>query len=339
LIKIEKHIINKLDTIFSGKKNIVIIFHSNPDGDAIGSGLALYIILKNLGNQVKVISPDTYPKFLEWLPENKNIIIFNKSKNDAIQFINDADAIVCLDFNNLDRVKDMATYVANSKAIKILIDHHPNPDNFPDIAISKTSVSSTAELLYQIIRHLNYQKYITKEVAECLFTGIMTDTGSFNYGFNPATLIIASELLSYRINKDEIFNNIYNNFSSDRMRLMGYCLNSKLEVVPKFKTAFISLTQNEFRKFNYQTGDTEGFVNLPLSIENIVFSVLFTEQRDHVKISFRSKGDFNANVFAKKHFNGGGHKNAAGGQQYNLSINETISKFKKLLEKYSKELS
>jgi phosphoesterase RecJ-like protein len=270
------------------------------------------MLLKNLGNHVTIISPDTYPKFLEWLPENKNIIIFNKSKNNAIQFINCADTIVCLDFNNLDRIKDIATYVTNSKAIKILIDHHPNPDNFPDIIISETSVSSTAELLYQIIEHLNYQKHITKEIAECLFVGIMTDTGSFNYGFKPSTLIVASELLSYGINKDKIFNNIYNNFSANRMKLMGYCLKEKLNVVKKYNTAYISITQKEFKQYNYQTGDTEGFVNLPLSIENINFSALFTEQRDHIKISFRSKGNFNANIFAKNHFKGGGHKLSSG---------------------------
>lgn len=340
MIEIKKDIIEKLDDIFSSKCKISLIFHSNPDGDAVGSSLGLYLLLKKLGNEVNIISPDPYPEFLQWLPSNEHIIIFKNEKERAVKTILNSETIVCLDFNKLDRIKEIGDIIIESKAKTILIDHHLNPDDFPDIVVTETDISSTAELLYHTLILLGYRKYIDKDIATCLFAGIMTDTGAFSYGFkNPSTFEAAADMLSFGINKDEIYNKIYNNFTEDRTRLMGYCLNNKMEVLKEYSTAFISITQEEFRKFNYQTGDTEGFVNLPLSIKGINFSVLFTEQRDHIKMSFRSKGDFNTNSFAKKHFNGGGHKNASGGQLFNISMEETIEKFKSLLPEYSKTLS
>jgi len=338
-IKFEKQKIEQLSSVISENKKFIITFHYNPDGDAIGSALAIYLILQELNKNVYVISPDYYPNFLKWLPGNEEIIVYKAEKKLSKELVAEADVIVCLDFNKLDRLKGMAEKVENSNALKLVIDHHPNPDKFADLLISETEVSSTSELLFHLFKELNFEKYISKDIAECLFTGILTDTGSFHHGIhNPDTFKVSAELMSCGINKDEIFNNIYNNFSEDRMKMMGYCLNEKMNVVREFNTAYISITQKEFKQYNYQTGDTEGFVNLPLSVENIKFSALFTEQYNHIKVSLRSKGNFDVNKFAKKHFNGGGHKNAAGGQVDNSTMSDIVKKFEEILKDYSTEL-
>ncbi len=340
LTTISKNTIEEIDEIFSKKRNIVITFHYNPDGDAVGSGLALYLLLKKFKHNISIISPNNIPEFLKWMPGSNDIIIYKEQQQTVAEKFQQADIIICLDFNKIDRLKEMSKTIEESNAKIILIDHHINPETFPDIIISETNISSTAELLYQTLKQLKYTQYFDKEIASCLFAGIMTDTGAFNYGFKKSlTFTVAAELMKYNIDKDDIYDKIYNNFSEDRMRLMGYCLTNKMVVLKEFKTAYISLTQDEFKKYNYQAGDTEGFVNLPFSIKGVNFSVLFTEQYDHIKISLRSKGDFDTNKFAKKHFNGGGHKNASGGQQYNMTITETIDKFKKILPEYAKTLS
>lgn len=232
----------------------------------------------------------------------------------------------------------MENFLNNLSTTKILIDHHPDPENFADVIISSTDVSSTSELLYKFLTSLKEASHINKDIAECLYTGIMTDTGSFSYNSSsPDTYYIVSKLIEEGIDKDKIYWKVYDNYSIDRMRLLGYCLNQKLKVFPEYAAAYISITKAELEKYNYEPGDSEGFVNYPLSIKGIVFSVIFIEHEEHIKISFRSKGKFYANHFAMKHFNGGGHRNAAGGYS-EKSLNETLRIFEQKIQDYKEDL-
>ncbi len=330
--------LNNIEAEIIKADRITLISHQSPDGDAIGSVLALYHFLKNEYNKdIRALVPDDFPDFLAWIPSSKDITICFKNLNKAKNIIATSDLIFCLDFNHTSRIECVKDEVLKSNAVKVLIDHHPNPEKFADYTLSETKVSSTSELLYRVIVKLNGR--ITHEIASCLFTGIMTDTGGFSHNSsNPGTFEIVSDLLETGINKNQIFDNIYNNFTADRMRLMGYCLHEKMKFFPEYKTAYISISQKELKGFNFQTGDTEGFVNLPLAIKGVVFSALFIEKDNLVKTSFRSKGNFAVNNFSKKHFNGGGHTNAAGGESYN-TMKETLEKFESLLPDYRKEIN
>ena len=320
------------------EQKIIIVTHYNPDGDAIGSMLGLYLFLRQNGYEVTAISPDDFPHFLHWMDGIDELLIhYNKTKK-VKQVVADADIIFMLDFNHPERLNKLSNSILKSSATKILIDHHPHPHNFADIVISDTSVSSTAELIYELITGLKNIETIETNVAECLYCGIMTDTGCFSFNSSqPRTYRIISNLLKSGINKDAIFSKVYENYSINRMSLMGYCLNEKMVVKEEFHTAFITLTKAELEKFKHQPGDTEGFVNLPFSIKNIVFSILLIEKNDHIKLSFRSKNTFPANVFSEKHFNGGGHQNAAGGKSF-AGMAETIEKLLNLLPQYKNEL-
>ena len=315
-----------------------MLTHKNPDGDAIGSMLGLYHYLRNNKYEVTAMTPDEYPEFLQWMPGSSEIIRFSKDKKQGIKAIKEADIIFNLDFNTSDRLGGMEAYVLSSTSIKILIDHHPSPSAFSDYIISETTASSAAELIFLFIKALDGKSHWTKQIAECLFTGIMTDTGCFSYNSSAGdTYRIVAELLDTGINKDDIFSKVYNNFSDNRMRLLGYVLDKKMVVNRDYKTAYISLTQKELKEYKFTFGDSEGFVNYPLSIKGIIFSALFIEKDKFIKISFRSKGNFPANIFSEKYFNGGGHLNAAGGESYE-SLSATISKFTSLLPRYSKYL-
>ena len=319
-------------------KRIAIITRVNPDGDAMGSSLGLGIILKSMGHETAVIAPNIYPEFLHWLPGNRNVIIYPVDKAIAEKKISEAEIIFIIDFNDFRRVKQFKNLLENSPAYKVIIDHHPDPESQANLNITDVSVSSTAELVYQFIKDLEFQKYINKEVATCLFTGIMADTGCFSYNSSrKETYLVVSELLEYGINKDEIYYKLYDNFKASRMCLLGYALNEKMEVLHEYKTALISLNKQELLKFDFRTGDSENFVNYPLSIRDICFTALFIERENHIKISFRSKGDFAVNEFAKKHFNGGGHLNAAGGESY-TTLDKTLQEFRDLLPEYKEQL-
>lgn len=318
---------------------IVVTTHLNPDGDALGSMLGMYWFLKGMECDVTPVSPNDYPEFLRWLPGNDAVVEYVSRKSYASKLIREAEVIFFLDYNDAKRGGDMKDVLAASKAKKIMIDHHPYPQLPVDIAISNTQSSSTAELVYEFIMAIGAGSHMNKMVAECLYTGIMTDTGCFSYNSSRTrTFEVASHLLNFSIDKDGIFSRIYNNFSAHRMRLLGYCLNEKMQVLPEFHTAFISLSLEEQERFNFATGDSEGFVNYPLSIKGVFFTALFIERKDKVKISFRSRGAFPANAFSEKNFSGGGHLNAAGGES-TLSLEETINKFKNLLPQYAKELN
>lgn len=331
--------IKEIKEILAIPSKIVITSHLNPDGDALGSMLGLYWFLKNEGHDVSPVSPNDYPEFLQWLPGNDAVIDFARKKKLATKIIEEAEVIFFLDHNDPKRGGDMKEVLSLTKAKKIMIDHHPYPQLDVDFAISRTDASSTAELIYEFIQDMDGNKLMNKDIAECLYTGIMTDTGCFSYNSSrKRTFEIAAHLLTFDINKDEIFRKVYDNFSAQRMRLLGYCLNEKMQVYPEFHTAFISLTIEEQERYNFAVGDSEGFVNYPLSIKGICFTALFVERKDKIKISFRSRGAFPSNSFSEKYFSGGGHLNAAGGESI-LSLSETIQKFIDLLPQYAQELN
>lgn len=320
-------------------KKIALLIHINPDGDALGSALGLSKLLTNKGHNCLVISPNDFPDFLRWMPGAQQICLLSESFTRAEEFMKSAELIFVVDCNELKRIIKLQEVYNVSGAYKILIDHHPGPDLAVDCMLSDTSVSSTAELIYQFIAETGSGKYADQDVATCLLTGIMTDTGCFSHNSSTRkTFETVAALLDFGIDKDEIYNRIYNNYSEKRMHLLGFSLHEKMEVLEGYHTAIISLTRNELNSFNYQVGDTEGFVNYPLSIKGIRFSVLFVENGDRIKISFRSKGSFAVNEIARKYYNGGGHSNASGGESFE-SMEETISRFKSLMPDYLEELS
>ena len=319
--------------------SIVLITHENPDGDAIGSAVGLAEVLKNQGQSVTVITPNNCPKFLRWFSSEVDIIVHAKNKIEAEEVIENCEIIICLDFNEAKRAGELGEFILGLSKLKVLIDHHPNPSEFCDYMFSEPGYSSTSELIYEIIEKIKFNKYLNRNAAEALYTGIMTDTGSFSHNVSDANVFrVAGNLISCGIDTAKIQSNVYHNFSANRMKLLGYCLNKKMEVFPEYRSAVISITKKELKNFDYEPGDTEGFVNYPLSVNNIVFSALFIENDGYIKASFRSKGNFPANKFSREHFDGGGHLNAAGGESKQM-LDETIIKFKQLLGQYTNLLN
>jgi bifunctional oligoribonuclease and PAP phosphatase NrnA len=336
--KLNKQSITELKAKLTSPKKIVITTHRSPDGDAMGSSLALWHVLNKMGHEVQVITPNQYPEFLHWLPANEFVMEYEKRPKDAARITKVADLIFCLDFNSLKRLENYQDLVSEAKAEKILIDHHQEPEDFATYLYSDTESCSTAQMVYEFIHFMGYEKYLTKEVATCLYVGILTDTGSFRFPSTTAfTHKVVAELMEKGINTSEIYNRIYDNNSHDRLRLLGYVLSEKMEVFKEYRTAIITLSEEELTSFNFQPGDTEGFVNYPLSIKGVCFTAYMASKDGQVKISFRSKGGFSVNQFARSHFNGGGHINASGGYS-NLSLEETRKKFIDLLPRYEKEL-
>jgi phosphoesterase RecJ-like protein len=320
--------------VLSTKPNIIITTHHNPDGDAIGSSLALYHVLKGAGYQVSVIIPNRFPHFLNWMSESDEMIIFEDDKNSE-QLIEAADLIFCLDYNALNRIDKMEEPVRFAKGFKVLIDHHPNPkENEFQLIFSTTLASSTAELVYRFAEQIGLKHLINKDAAECLYTGIITDTGSFSYSCNAATTYqIMVELIEKGIDAENLHRLIYDNFSESRLRLLGHALSRKMLIIPELHTAIIALSKQDLTDFKYKTGDSEGIVNYPLTIKEINMAILLTERENLIRISFRSKGKFAVNQIASKYFEGGGHLNAAGANSY-ISMEETISKIKTILAEF-----
>lgn len=317
-------------------EKVVIVTHVSPDGDAIGSSLGLFHFLYTQGKTVNVIVPNAFPDFLRWMAGAKDIIRYDKYSEFANKLLNEADVICCLDFNALSRIDSMADAVKASPARKMMIDHHLNPEDFCRIIISHPEISSTSELVFRLICCLGYFEDITKEGAECIYAGMMTDTGGFTYNSNNREIyFIIGELLSKGIDKDEIYRKVYNTYSEGRLRLMGYVLYDKMQVFQQFNAALIWLTKDEQRKFQYMKGDTEGFVNIPLQIKNVVLSAFLREdtEKKMIKISLRSVGTFPCNQLAAEFFNGGGHLNASGGELYG-TMAEAIDLYKQALVKY-----
>jgi phosphoesterase RecJ-like protein len=322
----------ELSKLFSSSENILLICHINPDGDAIGSQLALYHYLKGNGKIVSMLTPNYLQEFLKWMDGASLINIFIKDRKNCWKLIEEADLIVMLDFNQSNRLGEAEDLVLASKARKIIIDHHLDPKNFADIIISDPSKCSTSELVHELVCEMSGLQFLTKPYAEALYVGIVTDTGNFEHGsYSSRTLRIVADLLDSGIEKEKILNQIYNNFSSDRIRLQGYALNKRMVVMAEYKTAYIFLSKKDLADYNHVKGDTEGFVNLPLSIKGICFSALFVEKDNFIKLSFRSKGQFPSNEFASQYFSGGGHLNASGGE-YTDTLDNTIDYFLKALK-------
>ncbi len=317
---------------------IAVLTHLNPDGDTLGSSLALQLLFQKMNHQCNVISPNDYPDFLKWLPGNEYITILKHAHNKALGILHSAEMIIAADFNEMKRFRDLKEAFENSAAFKLLIDHHPGPLMKVDCMLSDPRASSTAELVYRFLVDLGYRDLIDRDIATCLFTGIMTDTGCFSYNSsNRHTWETVADLLDFGINKDEIYSLTYDNYSEHRMRFLGFSLNEKMVVFPEYRTGFIALSKEDQSRYHFEVGDSEGFVNYPLSIKGIKFSALFLEKEDHIKISFRSRGNFPVNEFSKLHFNGGGHKNASGGEDY-CSLTESVNRFTKLLTQYRDQL-
>lgn len=339
----DKSQIQQTHTLLSNPKRIAIIGHSNPDGDAMGSSLALAHVLNKLGHSVKVIMPNAQPKFLQWLPGSEEVLNYEKDTEAVDTLLEEVEVVFTLDFNSLTRISSLQPpleELLKKEVPFIMIDHHQAPDDYALVTYSDVDMSSTAQMIYHFIEALGWLSYIDAPTATCIYTGILTDTGSFKFRNTTATThrVIANLLEAGAVNW-KISNNIFDTNSENRLKLLSTALNN-LVVLPEYHTAYIHLTQEELDKHHFKKGDTEGFVNYALSIENIHLALIFIEsaQEGIIKISLRSKGDFSVNEMSRKHFNGGGHTNAAGGRS-TASMEETIAYFQKILVDYKKDLT
>ena len=335
----KKDSFSDLKKLVSKAKNISIFTHVNPDGDAMGSSLGLYHYLKSKGKQVKIILPNACPDFLTWMPGSKQALVFEGNEATAQKQVDKTDLIFVLDFNNFSRIEKLNGLLSKTTAKKVLVDHHQKPDTCFDFYFHDEKASSTCELIYDFICGIDSKKVIDKKTATCLYTGIMTDTGSFRFSSTTQkTFQIASALIEAGAKNSEIYNNVYDDYTQQRLKLLGYCLHEKLVFIPEYNAAYIALSEEELKKFNFKKGDTEGIVNYALSVSGIEVSAFFSDKDGAIRISFRSKHKFDVNKFARTHFSGGGHINAAGAKS-DLSLNDTIKKFIELLPEYKAELS
>ena len=335
-----KQDISSIKSLLSSPKKIVVIPHKNPDGDAIGSTLGLYHFLLKYNHDVTVIAPNDYPNFLKWMPSERSILKYEEQSVACDSIINQAELIFTLDFNALNRTGEMESVLTESNAVKIMIDHHQQPEDYALYCYSDVTMSSTCEMVYNFIDMLEDLEKIDAHIASCLYTGIMTDTGSFRFPSTTSkTHRVIADLIDKGANNAQIHNAVYDTNRYNRMQLLG-CALTNLKVLPEFNTAYITLSQEELNTYDFKKGDTEGFVNYALSLEHIIFAVIFIEDSKHdiIKLSLRSKGDFSVNEFSRKYFNGGGHTNAAGGRS-DLTLDATVEKFITILPSYKKALT
>jgi phosphoesterase RecJ-like protein len=326
--------------LLSTSRKIAIVPHKNPDGDAVGASLALWHYLDGKGHKACVVVPNDYPKFLKWMPGTDRVLNFEKDGRQSAECIEEAGIIFTLDFNQLDRAGSMQPALESARAAFVMIDHHQEPGTYARVTYSDTAMSSTCEMVYTFIEALGDTDVIGPEIANCLYAGIVTDTGSFKYpATSSRTHRVAASLIDKGALNTEIHNRIFDTNTPDRLHLLG-CALRNMVILKEFSTAYISLSQEELDAFHYKKGDTEGFVNYGLTLEGIHFAAIFIESREDgiVKISLRSEGDFSVNEFARAHFEGGGHLNAAGGKS-NIPLKETIEYFVSLLPRYKKELN
>jgi bifunctional oligoribonuclease and PAP phosphatase NrnA len=325
--------IQELKTFLSSPKKVVITTHHKPDADALGSSLGLWAFLKKLGHDVQVISPTDYPDFLFWMQGNDDVIIYeNGNQQKSEKLIADADLIACLDFSVLKRINEMGELVRNSKAHKLLIDHHPLPEDFAHFNFHDTYAASTAELVFKLIVNLGYRKLIDSNLGECLYAGIMTDTGSFKHSNTTQTVhLVTAELIGMGVNVSKVAKLIYDSHSESRIRFLGFALSERLVVLPEAKTGYFAISQEDLKKFDSKTGDTEGLVNYALSVKGVNIAAVIIDRKVAVKLSFRSASGYSVNDFARKYFDGGGHEKAAGGQSTD-SFEKTVERFLKAIE-------
>ncbi len=330
--------ISQLEHIIAQATNIVLVNHANPDADTVGSALALQNVLLQMDKNVSVVGPNSIPDFMQWMPGQENIVIHDEAGKKVNKLIAEADLLFAMDFNAPHRTANLEKALLEAQAKKVLIDHHLFPDkDYFDLMFSFPNMSSTSELLFDIFRASSLKQYINQTIATHIFVGLMTDTGSFAYSCNqPETFETAAALIRYGVDVKRTHDLIYNNNSVDRLRALGYSLSEKLKVFPEHHAAYISLSSEEIYRYGDREGLTEGMVNYALSIRGVCFAALLTEKGDKIKISFRSKGDFSVNDFARKFFHGGGHHNAAGGKSH-LSLEKTIEKLEQLIYKLNIE--
>lgn len=329
------------DLINSNSKRFVILTHQNPDADAIGSSLGWKLYLQKKGHTATVIIPNECPSNLRWMPDFAEVITFDQNAQTVAlskKLLQEADVICCLDFNALHRIKGLGVLAQNSQAFKILIDHHIDPESFADFVFSDTTRAATAQYILEIIQQLGDGPLIDKSIAECLYAGIMTDTGSFRHGSTtPEVHLAVAELMKTGLNVNYVHRSIFDNNSLGRTRLLGYVLSEKLTYLPEYRTVYMTISMDELKRFNSEIGDTDGIVNFGLSLENVVMSVLLIERRDEIKLSFRSVQDFSVRDLANKYFSGGGHKNASGGRT-GTSLTETVNLLLSVLPEYQTQL-
>ncbi len=331
--------IGRLREMLAVPSKIVVVAHTNPDGDAVGSSLAWREMLLRMGHEVTCVVPNKYPYFLDWMPGIENIVIFKTdTEGRARRAVEQADMIFCLDFNTLSRLEILSdTIAANTSARRILIDHHLSPGEEFDLVFSHPEMSSTSFLVYSIIEAMEGTDAISADVAASLYVGMMTDTGNFSFStLTPALYRAVAVLAEKGIDIPQIHNNVYNAYTEGRARLFGYAINRKMEIIHDGQVAYMSLLENEMRRFGFQQGDSEGFVNYALTIKKMKMSAMFLAHRKFIRVSLRSRGDVDVNVFARKYFDGGGHRNAAGGKSY-VSMEETIEHFRRSVEEFARE--
>ena len=334
-----------LHSVISSAQHVVLLTHQSPDGDAMGSSLAMYHYIKSLGKDAQVIVPNAFPDFLAWMPGADTVLIYDAQMAEANSSLEEADLVICTDFNAPSRIGALGDKMLTLACPKLMIDHHLHPTDFADFIVSEPEASSTCELVYEVLTTLNSQ--LSTDIATCLYTGLMTDTGNFSYNSNrPQIYSIISQLVAAGANKDEIYNAVFNQYSVERMKMVGYCLYQKMRVFPEHHTALIYLSRKELYRFNFQKGDAEGIVNMPLQSKDIHYSVFMREDTatpdemeknggisTKIKLSFRSQGDRPVNIFASEVFNGGGHANAAGGEFYG-PLQDAVQLFLDNYERY-----
>lgn len=331
---IAEDLIHKVQKEIDKAETMVIVVHVGPDGDAMGSALGLWHYLMTIDKEPQVIVPTAFPDFLAWMPGTDKILVYENDKQKCDEIIAATDLIFTLDFNVLNRLAGMEQVIKDAVAPKILVDHHLHPGNYAKVTISYPEISSTSELIFRLICRLGDFSKINLACAECIYTGMMTDTGAFTYNSNkPEIYSIVYELIKLGVDKDDIYRRVFNTYSAHRMRLMGYALYQKMKIYPENKAALITLSLDELKEFNFKNGDAEGLVNMPLSIDGVLFSVFMREDPDKIKISLRSQGTFPANKVSADLFNGGGHLNAAGGESY-TTLEEAVRKFEEALDDY-----
>ena len=330
--------IDQIKDILSNPKDIVVTSHRNPDGDAIGAALAIYHFLRKLGHFPTVIVPSEFPEFLAWMDGSDKILIYDYDTDESKAAVEKAEVVFYLDFNSLDRIDKLGELTDALSCPKFMIDHHLYPEPIADFMISDTSASSTCEMIFDFMVELGYRHLIDLSIGECLYAGIVTDTGSFKFSTSPKLFRVVADLVEIGVDDYALQDLIFNCLNEKQLRLLGHCLSKRMEILEDLQTGIIFLTKGDYEYFDIQRGDTEGIVNFLLKMKNVKVAAFITQQPTIIKISLRSKGDFSVQEIARKHFKGGGHRNASGGFAYG-SIHSVIKKFKKIIAEYKPELN
>ena len=325
-------------TYLSSPKQILIVTHRNPDGDAIGSTLAMYHYLCKLDHKVRMVFPSEYPAIFDWMPAIDDVLIYDQQIDKTKEWVSEAELVICLDFNGLDRIDKVGDLIRDVEVKKCMIDHHLDPDDFADFTFSDPTASSTCEMVFRFIQMMDHDALIDQQIGECIYTGILTDTGSYKYATSPRLFKIAADLLEKGVDDYKLQDLTFNSLTEKQLRLLGHCLNNRMEILEEYSLGLITLSRRDYEHFDIQRGDTEGIVNYLLKIRHIKMAAFITEQPTIVKLSFRSKGDVDVQKIAQKHFKGGGHKNAAGGSSFK-GLRSTVNLFKSVLPQYKEMLT